>query len=124
MLVREGAVVDPDLGYRFSEGGMFEIYLAEPPAPVTARGCETVVVRMPWTDSAYADAPARIAGKRALFDALEGLLAGSVPSVPVVLELDPYLDRTGGGYNLTQCLAFFRHAFGAYVPDTGPVAPR
>ena len=123
MLVADPEVVDPDIGYAFSEGGLFEIYLAPPVPGVAAPGCRAVTVRMPWTDFTAPGAEDKIAVKRALFERIAALRGGG-PPVEVVLELDPYLAEEKGRYRLTQCLAFFRQAFGAYVPHDGPLAGR
>jgi hypothetical protein len=120
MLVEDAAVVDPDIGYAFSEGGLFEIYLAPPVPGVAAPGCRAVTVRMPWTDFTAEGAEEKIATKRALFERIAALRGGG-PPVAVVLELDPYLAREEGRYRLTECLAFFRQAFGAYVGHDGPL---
>ena len=37
MLVEAAEVVDPEIGYAFSEGGLFEIYLAPPVPGIAAR---------------------------------------------------------------------------------------
>ncbi|NIA70764.1 hypothetical protein HBA54_19370 [Pelagibius litoralis] len=124
-LVETGRVIDPDLGYRFGEGGMFEIYLTPSALPknVTASGCTAIKARMFWTNPTKPDAAERIAEKRALFQQIEALRRGESERVEVVLELNPYVEKTSEAeLQLTQCVAFFRRAFGAYVPHDGPLA--
>ena len=127
MLIESGRIVDPELGYRFAEGGMFEIYLMPSALPedVTAPGCSAVKARMFWTDPTKADAAVRIAEKRSLFQQIEALRRGEGEQVEVALELNPYVEKTPEAkLQLTQCVAFFRNAFGAYVPHDGPLDAR
>ena len=116
--LREGTG-DRGLAYRFSDGGMFEIYLPPERLAIASPDCSQLTVRMPWTDGAYADADQKVAEKRALFDRITAVRAGAQESVRVVLELDPYFERLGEQPRLTQCTVFFRQAFGAYVDHDG-----
>ncbi|MGF1463649.1 MAG: hypothetical protein ACFB2Z_10880 [Maricaulaceae bacterium] len=118
------APIDPDIGYRFSDGGMFEIYLKPDLPGVQAPDCSSIVIRMPWTDSVYDDRSQKVAAKRILFDNIEGVRNGDTKYIDIVLELDPYLEKNNNGeLQLTQCVAFFRQAFGAYVDHDEPLGP-
>ena len=109
-----------DLAYAFSEGGMFEIYVPGDVLGAAAGSCARVIVRMPWTDPAQAGADSRIAAKREVFDRLIELSGDN--RMHVVLELNPYVEATPDGPRLTRCNAFFRHARGAYLPNTDPLS--
>lgn len=127
MLIESGRIVDPELGYRFAEGGMFEIYLIPSAMPddVTAPGCSAVKARMFWTDPTKVDAAGRVAEKRALFQQIEALRRGEREQIEVVLELNPYVQKMPEAkLELTQCVVFFRSAFGAYVPHDRPLDAR
>lgn len=125
-LVEIGAVGDPDLEYSFSDGGQFEVYLQGDLPGVAAPGCQGATLRMPWTDPSSDGADAKIAGKRALFDRIQSLVRWhEIDSLDVVVELNPYVEEApDGSLRLTQCLAFFRQAFGAYVAHDGPLSDK
>lgn len=125
-LVEIGAIGDPDLEYRFSDGGQFEVYLQGDLPGVAAPGCQGVTLRMPWTDPRSDGADEKIAGKRALFDRIQSLVRWhEIDSLDVVVELNPYVEQApDGSLRLTQCLAFFRQAFGAYVAHDGPLSDK
>lgn len=114
---------DPEIGYRFSDGGLFEIYLKPEAFGPAAGHCEIVKVRMPWTDPSAADSAGKVAGKKGLFDRIEKLRRGDSAGIKLVLQLDPYLSvEPSSDYKLTQCLVFFRTAFGGYVDHPNPIA--
>lgn len=123
-LFSEGnAQIDPEIGYRFSDGGLFEIYLEADVFGPAAGRCKGVTIRMPWTDPAAADSAGKIAGKKALFERIESLRRSNGGVTKVVLQLDPYLSvEPSGEYRLTQCIVFFRTAFGGYIDHPNPIA--
>ncbi len=125
-LVEIGAIGDPGLEYTFSDGGQFEVYLQGDLPGAAAPGCQGVTLRMPWTDPSSDGADAKIAGKRALFDRIQSLIRWhEIDSLDVVVELNPYVEQApDGSLRLTQCLAFFRQAFGAYVAHDGPLSDK
>ncbi len=115
-LLDQEDITDPDIGYRFSDGGLFEIYLTPSTFGEMAQNCSRVIVRMPWTNPSVSGSAEKIKAKKALFDQIERLRHNELPQVQVALELDPYLSGNyAEGYQLTQCLAFFRTSFGAYI---------
>lgn len=113
---------DPEIGHRFSDGGLFEIYMKPKAFGPAAGHCKVVKVRMPWTDPAAADSAGKVAGKKDLFEEIEKLRRGDSAGMRLVLQLDPYLSvEPSGDYRLTHCLVFFRTAFGAYVDHPYPI---
>lgn len=121
-LIESGPMIDADLGYRFSDGGQFEVYVQPALPGVAAPGCQAVTLRMPWTNPDSAEAARKVAAKQALFQQIEALRQGETGSLEVVVELNPYVAGTPeSGLRLTQCLAFFRQAQSAYVPHDGPL---
>jgi len=124
-LIERGPMIDADLGYRFSDGGQFEVYVQPELPGVAAPGCPAVTLRMPWSNPDSAEAARKVAAKQALFRQIEALRRGEGEAVPIVVELNPYLEGTPeSGLRLTQCLAFFRQAHGTYVPHDGPLIRR
>ena len=77
---------------------------------------------MPWTAPDVPAAAEKIAAKQALLARIWALAQAPHATVPVVLELNPYvavISHTPLRLQLTQCNVFFRHAFGGYVDHTG-----
>jgi hypothetical protein len=106
-------------------GGQFEIRLRPESFPIAAPKCRTsLILRMPWTAPETPDAEEKIEAKRALLKRILALQKDSHETVPVVIELNPYVEVTNRKplqLRLTQCNIFFRQAFGAYVDHTAPV---
>jgi hypothetical protein len=106
-------------------GGQFEIRLRPEYFPVPAPRCKTsLILRMPWTAPETAGAEEKVAAKRALLQRILALEKDSHASVPVVIELNPYVEVTNHKplrLRLNHCNVFFRQAFGAYVDHTEPV---
>jgi len=106
-------------------GGQFELRLHPEHFPVPAPHCRsTLILRMPWTAPHVPAATDKIAAKQALLRRIWALAQAPNAIVPVVLELNPYVEvisRTPLRLQLTQCNVFFRHAFGGYVDTTGPL---
>ena len=126
-LAESGRWTERDLAYQLADGGQFEVYVRPDHFPVSAPKCtDMIILRMPWTDNRYQDADIKIATKRALlaeFVALRDL--GLDEPLRVVLELDPYIVEKSGtefGLELTDCVVFFRHAAGAYIPSAEPLS--
>lgn len=105
-------------------GGQFELRLRPEHFPVPAPTCRSVLIlRMPWTAPDAHDATKKIAAKQALFERILALQQAPDAVMPVVIELNPYVEiisRSPLQVQLTQCNVFFRHASGGYVDDTGP----
>jgi hypothetical protein len=79
---------------------------------------------MPWTAPNVPEATKKIVAKQALLERILSLEQNPNAVVPVVLELNPYVEiisSTPLRLQLTQCNVFFRHAFGGYVDDTEPL---
>jgi hypothetical protein len=107
------------------DGGQFTVRVRQNQFPISAPHCQgSVILRMPWTDPASPGAATKIAAKRSLLERIQMLEKDPRASVPVVLELNPYVEvasRTPLRLQLTYCNAFFRQAFGAYIDHTMPV---
>jgi hypothetical protein len=108
---------------RARSGGQFELRLRPAHFPIPAPHCRSaLILRMPWTAPNVPDATQKIAAKQALLKRIMALAQVPNAVVPVVLELNPYVEvmsRTPLRLQLTQCNVFFRHAAGGYVDDTG-----
>lgn len=106
-------------------GGQFTLRLHPEHFPLPAPYCRsTIILRMPWTDPTAPDAMSHIAAKEALLVRILSLAQAPQAVVPVVLELNPYVEvirHKPLRLRLTQCNVFFRHAFGGYVDHTGPL---
>ena len=106
-------------------GGQFEIRLRPEYFPVPAPKCRTsLILRMPWTPPETVEAKEKIDAKRVLLKRILALQKDSHATVPVVVELNPYVEVINHRplrLRLNQCNVFFRQAFGAYVDHTGPV---
>jgi len=105
--------------YELSENGQFEIFVRKDAFPVPAPRCERyIIVRMPGTAPSAPDATAKLARKRALFDALKALKSAATGQQALVIELNPYVRVVTNHplrLELTQCNVFFRQADGAYI---------
>jgi len=105
-----------------SSGGQFEIRLRPESFPVPAPNCRgPIILRMPWTAPDAPGAKEKIAAKEVLLKRILALRQLSGEVLPVVVELNPYVEVVGRDplqLQLTQCNVFFRHAFGAYVDHT------
>ena len=92
--------------YGFNDGGQFEVLVPKQYFPVPAPNCRrNIIIRMPWSEHE--------ATKKALY---ETLLTATEP-VPVILELNPYvevLQEQPLSLELTYCNVFFRHRNGDY----------
>jgi hypothetical protein len=110
---------------RARSGGQFELRLRPEQFPVPAPHCRgTLILRMPWTAPDVPEAAAKIAAKQELLARIFALAQAPGAVVPVVLELNPYVEvvsRSPLRLRLTQCNVFFRQAFGGYVDHTGPL---
>ena len=111
----------------FDPSGLFEAYIRVSDFPVPAPGCDGgwIILRMAATSSDVSDADAKIAAKRELWDRLQKMYASGSGSIEVVIELNPYvrvLDASIPKLELDYCNVFFRQAYGAYVPYTGPLS--
>ncbi len=123
LLSADTTKIDPEIGYRFAEGGLFEIYLKPDVFGRAALHCSQVKIRMPWTSPTAEDSARKIEHKKALFERIERMRKDKSGSLELVLQLDPYLSfQSADNYKLTQCIAFFRTAFGAYVDHRNPIA--
>src|SRR5712692_8724664 len=105
-----------------SPGGQFTVRLHPARFPVPAPSCRgDLILRMPWTAPNVPEAARKIATKVALLDRILELEHRPDGVVPVVLELNPYvqtISRTPLLLRLSQCNLFFRQVLGAYVNDT------
>lgn len=112
---------------RARSGGQFELRMHRERFPVAAPHCRgTIILRMPWTAPDTPDAADKIAAKQALLARIRALAKAPGDVVPVVLELNPYVEvvsRAPLRLQLTQCNVFFRQAYGGYVDHTRPISP-
>jgi hypothetical protein len=103
-------------------GGQFTVRLRPEHFPVPAPSCRgDLILRMPWTSPSLPDANLKIAAKMALQERILKLEHTPDAAVPVVLELNPYVQMVSRApllLRLTQCNVFFRQVLGAYVGDT------
>jgi hypothetical protein len=110
---------------RARSGGQFELRLRPEHFPVPAPHCRSsLILRMPWTAPNVPEATKKIVAKQALLERILTLEQNPQAVVPVVLELNPYVEivsSTPLQLRLTQCNVFFRQAVGGYVDDTGPL---
>jgi hypothetical protein len=104
------------------DGGQFEIRVQASRFPIAAPKCRgAIVIRMPWTAPDAGDAATKIAAKHALLQRIRALQRAPEATVPVTLELNPYVEvvkRSPLRLALTRCNVFFRHRDGAYVDTT------
>ena len=110
----------------FDPSGLFEIYIRASDFPVPSPGCEGgwIILRMGSTDSAERDSRSKIDAKKALWQSLQAMYESEKGSIEVVIELNPYVQVINPvipKLELEYCNVFFRQAFGAYVPYTGPL---
>src|SRR4051812_5816858 len=110
----------------FDPSGLFEAYIRASAFPVSAPGCDGgwIILRMAATPSNVSDVDTKIAAKKQLWDRLQKMQASGSGSINVVIELNPYvrvLDASLPKLELDYCNVFFRQAYGAYVPYTGPL---
>ena len=95
-----------------SSGGQFELRLRPEQFPIQAPHCRgLLILRMPWTAPGMPQADAKIAAKKALLARIWKLGQGSSKSIPVELELNPYVEvisRSPLRLQLTECNVFFR----------------
>jgi hypothetical protein len=108
------------------DGGQFEIRLRRNLFPVQAPACKgALILRMPWTSTATPDRAQKTQAKEALLNRIRRLESTRGETVPVVLELNPYvrvISRSPLRVELTGCNLFFRHASGGYVDRLEPIA--
>jgi len=110
----------------FDPSGLFEIYIRASDFPVPSPGCEGgwIILRMGSTDSAERDSRSKIDAKKALWQSLQAMYESEKGSIEVVIELNPYVQVINPvipKLELEYCNVFFRQAFGAYIPYTGPL---
>lgn len=108
-------------------GGQFELRIRPDRFPVPAPACRgSIILRMPWTAPDAREASKKIAAKETLLKRILALEQSPSAVVPVVIELNPYVEVVSRGplqLRLTQCNVYFRQAAGGYVDHTGPVEP-
>jgi hypothetical protein len=124
-LVLAGPLMQREMAYTFVDGGQFELYVKPSVIPARNPGCEAIIVRMPWTNPELRDAAAAVEVKQKLFSRVVDLVQGRITEVPIVVQLDPYVEAAGSDrkdVSLTRCEVFFRHApeTFAYVDHLGP----
>ncbi|WP_081429952.1 hypothetical protein [Paraglaciecola sp. T6c] len=98
-------------------GGQFEVLLKKSAFPIQAPNCNSnLILRMPWVPSSV-----DLTLKYQLYKSILAVSLGQTEHVSVVVELNPYVQETEQGLELTQCNLFFRHANSRYVPHTRSV---
>jgi hypothetical protein len=120
------AVIDFDQSDReASSGGQFEFRLRPEQFPIPAPRCRgSLILRMPWTAPNGPQAEAKIVAKKALLARIWKLGRNPSSSIPVELELNPYVEvisRSPFRLQLTECNVFFRQSLGAYIDYSGPL---
>lgn len=106
------------------EGGQFEFEISRATFPIAAPACSgNLLIRMPRGEVDSSAGRQNAGKKHQLYQALLAMYKGELTAasaVPVVLELNPYVERLSRGrYELTACNLFFRHLDGRYIPYTG-----
>jgi len=102
----------------FLDGGQFEVILNKNRFPISAPHCKgNIILRMPWSSEEQGG----IEKKYAVYQSLEKIQSGKKDKLTVTLELNPYVEKSGNSYRLTQCNVFFRTAHGQYVNNTEPL---
>ena len=95
-------------------GGQFEVLLKKSAFPIQAPNCNSnLILRMPWVPP-----DVDLTLKYQLYQSILAVYLGHSEQVSVVLELNPYVQESQQGIELTQCNIFFRHANAKYVPHT------
>ena len=93
-------------------GGQFEVLLKKGGFPVEAPNCKSdLILRMPWVVS-----PFDLAEKYRLYKNIARVAHNLKGSVPVSIELNPYVTVQGNKLILTKCNIYFRHANSQYIP--------
>ncbi|GGB22496.1 hypothetical protein [Agarivorans gilvus] len=101
-------------------GGQFEVRVQQNSFPIKAPNCKgDLILRMPWTNSDLSAADVFIDEKYNVYKAIVDASKSEGSNVDVYIELNPYVQMTGDGFELTECNVFFRHANGQYIPKTG-----
>ena len=112
---------DPRTLESFADGGQFQVILQPSTLPVSTLGCSGIIARMAWTDPASDGAPADIAAKKGIFDAIGQLKSNPTAQLNVPIELNPYVKVVQNDplqLQLTECNVFFRAN-----PNTGHFIP-
>lgn len=95
-------------------GGQFEVLLDKSFFPIQTPNCKSsLILRMPWVPP-----DKDVTAKFQLYQAILAVHLQQANSASVVLELNPYVQETERGLELTQCNVFFRHANSEYVSHT------
>jgi hypothetical protein len=95
-------------------GGQFEVQLEKSVFPIHAPNCNSnLILRMPWVPPGN-----DLTTKYQIYKAILAVHLAQAGKVSVVLELNPYVQQTDLGIELSQCNIFFRHANSQYVPHT------
>lgn len=98
----------------YDDGGQFEIRIDKDLFPIRAPNCDSqIILRMPWSSKADSLEP-----NYDLYQRITLLTEGD--SVPVAIELNPYIATDSDGIYLTHCNVFFRTKQGAYVGNVQP----
>lgn len=98
-------------------GGQFELRIDKTDFPIDSPSCPLgLILRMPWVPSQH-----DLSMKYTLYQNIVASQKNKASSQYVVIELNPYIERTDQKLTLTQCNIFFRHANYRYVPHTGPL---
>ncbi|MDO6763702.1 hypothetical protein [Agarivorans sp. 1_MG-2023] len=101
-------------------GGQFEVRVQQKALPIKAPNCKSdLILRMPWTNSDLSAAEVFIDEKYNVYKAIVDASKSEGSNVDVYIELNPYVQKTGDDFELTECNVFFRHANGQYIPKTG-----
>ncbi|WP_163133159.1 hypothetical protein [Agarivorans sp. Alg241-V36] len=101
-------------------GGQFEVKVQQNSFPIKAPNCkDDLILRLPWTNSGLNAAEDFIDEKYNVYKAIVDASKSEGSNVDVYIELNPYVQKTGDDFELTECNVFFRHVNGQYIPKTG-----
>ena len=102
-------------------GGQFQLLIKKEAFPISAPKCKSdLILRMPWTDSYLTNGQKFINEKNHVYSAIRDVFnSAQNDSLDVYIELNPYVKRKNGEYELTQCNIFFRQSKGQYIMNVG-----
>ena len=102
---------------QISNNGQFEILISKSKFPIDAPNCnKNIILRMPSTSAAKDVKPYE--GREALFNKILEVKKGTIKSLDVVIELNPYINILNANppdIQLQYCNVFFRTSKDQYI---------
>ena len=110
----------PEKSAYFSEHGQFEVFILKELFPVSSNcKSEYLILRMPGSVSRVDRVVTR---KKEVWEAVRAVEKGTLDSVDVFIELNPYVSINEDEFTLEYCNVFFRcYNDGTYIEHLGPV---